>query len=163
MAQVVITVCDRCRAERPPYRSGIGGYYCRRCFPIIQQVPNVAFGPGFEPTETVSLSEALRINRKEMGFFGMAPEFVEALPPGISGSRVRLRGVCSILLEGSWNGNGIDEAATRLGLQLVYGNMRSSDSAKSVVPPGMVEAALACQIEDALQYLERWGVPRGLL
>ncbi len=162
MTQVVITVCDRCRKEQPPYRSVIGGYYCRCCFPIIQQVPNIKFGPELEPTGTVSLNEALRINRKEMGLFGMAPEFVEALPPAISRSHERLRDVCSILHEGRWKGDGIDETATRVGLQIAYGNSRGGGSAESVVPPGMIEPALACQIADALLYLERCAVPRGL-
>jgi len=162
MAQILITVCDRCKEERPPYQSGIGGYYCRRCFPIIQQVPNVAFGHDFAPTGTVSLAEALRINRKEVGLFGMAPEFVEALPLAISGSRDRLRAICSILHEGRWMGNGVNETATSLGLQTVYGNSRCGGSVDSVVPPGMVEAALACHIEFALLYLQRWAVPRGL-
>lgn len=155
MAKIVLTVCDRCRQARPPYHDGIGGSFCLACFPIVQQVPDVKFGWDGYPTRKVSLREALRICRREAGVFGMAPEFVEALPSAIAENPDRLRGICSILHKGLWTGNKIDETATRLGMHMILGYVQFGNGIGSSGPAGMVEADLACQIENALEYKER--------
>jgi hypothetical protein len=127
---------------------GLGGYYCRDCFPIQQDVQQVKCGSDCWPVREVSIAEALRIRRKELSLGGVAPYFVDALP---SATAHNLLPVCSVLFTRRWTGDERIETAVRLALQTAF-SCNGQDLDKVLQPPGYAEASIACAIQDAIDY-----------
>lgn len=131
---------------------GLGGSYCRGCFPIQQDVQQVEFGSDLWPVREVTIVEALRIRRKELSLGGVAPYFVDALPSATAHDVLQLKNsVCSVLFARRWTGDERIETAVRLALLTAF-SCNGQELDKVLQPPGYVEASIAYAIQDAIDY-----------